>query len=502
MSSDRNSYTSIIKAISLFGGLKVIQILISIIRSKVIAVLIGPGGMGIANLLISTTSIISSISGFGLETSAVREISKAYSSNDNNKINRTVSSLRKIIWVSGILGTTITFILSPVLSELAFGNKEHIVSFKIISIILLFNQLNVGKSVLLQGTFNYKFLAKSALYGNLIALFLSLPLYYFWREKGIVPAIAISALITLLFTWIYSKKIPFKKIRLSLSETLIEAREMVILGFVLALVGLVGQLSGYLMNISISHLGSISDVGLYTAGYSIANTYVFLILSSMSTDYIPRLSAFSHDEKILSDIINKQAILLITLITPLIIIFIVFIKEIVITLYSKEFLPIIGMIEWFMFGMLFRAISWTLSYSFIAKGDAKIFFFYELFISIISLFLNIIGYKWLGFTGLGLSFICTYIIYLIQMYYLSNKRFNFSFSHEFYQILFPQLILSFICITMAKLVGYLFIRYLIGTIILCFSLIFTYSTIDKQIGIKLIIISLKQKIFGKDVNKN
>lgn len=502
MSSDRNSYSSIIKAISLFGGVKVFQILISIIRSKIIAILIGPAGMGIESLLTSTVSMVTSITGFGLQISGVRNISKAHSSNDEDEINKTVSVLRKIVWLTGVLGVVVTFVFANYLSKLAFGNIDNSNSFRIIAVILLFNQLNVGQTVLLQGTFHYKYLAKASLYGNIMALLLTVPLYYFWRTNGIVPAIVTSSVITLFFSWYYSKKVGFEKINLSLKQTFLEGKEMVVLGFILAAVGLIGQLSGYLMNIVISHFGSLVDVGLYSAGYNIANTYVFLILSSMSTDYVPRLSAVSNDNFLLSDIINKQAILLVTLITPIIIIFIVLIKEIVILLYSKEFLPVIGMIEWIMFGMLFRSISWAISYSFIARGNSKVFFWNELIISIISLSLNTLGYYLFGFTGLGFSFIATYLLYTIQLIYLGNKQFGFSFTIDFYKILIPQLLLCTICIISTKLIGYSFYRYIVGLILFSISMYLTYGVLDKLVGVKPIILEMSNKLFKKSSKSN
>lgn len=498
MSSDRNSYSSIIKAISLFGGVKIFQILVSIIRSKAIAVLIGPIGMGIESLLISTTSMVASITGCGLQISGVRNISKAFTANDESYLNRNVSVLQKIVWLTGVVGTIVTFVLSDYLSRLAFGNVDDSVYFKVVSVILLFNQLNVGQTVLLQGTFNYKYLAKASLYGNVIALLLTVPLYYVWRKEGIVPAIIISSITTLFFSWFYSRKISFKKVHLTFNETYHEGKEMIVLGSILAAVGVIGQLSGYLMNIVISHVGSLADVGLYSAGYNIANTYVFLIFSSMSTDYVPRLSAASNSNSSLSDIINKQAILLVTLIAPIIIIFIVLIKEIVILLYSADFLPVIGMIEWIMFGMLFRAISWAISFSFIARGNSKVFFFNELIINIISLSLNVVGYVWLGFTGLGLSFIATYLIYGIQLLYIGRKQFGFSFTSEFYKILLPQFFLCVLCIAFSKFIGYSFFRYVGGFIIFNLSLLLAYRVLDRLIGIKSLIVELKAKVFNKN----
>lgn len=61
--SDKKSYQQILKTTSLFGGVQFFSILIAVIRTKLIAVFIGPSGMGIIALLNSTLGIISSISG-------------------------------------------------------------------------------------------------------------------------------------------------------------------------------------------------------------------------------------------------------------------------------------------------------------------------------------------------------------------------------------------------------------------------------------------------------
>ena len=58
--NNRNSYGSILKSIGLFGGVKLFQILVGIIRNKFVAVLLGPVGMGICGMITSTTNLVNS----------------------------------------------------------------------------------------------------------------------------------------------------------------------------------------------------------------------------------------------------------------------------------------------------------------------------------------------------------------------------------------------------------------------------------------------------------
>ena len=51
MTNNDQSYRQILKATSLFGGVQVFSIIISVIRSKAIAVWLGPLGVGIIGLL-------------------------------------------------------------------------------------------------------------------------------------------------------------------------------------------------------------------------------------------------------------------------------------------------------------------------------------------------------------------------------------------------------------------------------------------------------------------
>lgn len=498
MENDRNSYRSIIKATSLFGGTKLFQILISIIRSKFIAVLLGPNGMGIAGLITSSTELISAITGLGLRTSGVQGVSKAYASGDETNKNTIITVLRKLIFITGITGTVLTFCFSSYLSKWAFGNNDYSLSFKIVSVILFFNQLNIGQTVLLQGTFHYKYIAKSALLGSIIGLFLTIPLYYFWGIDGIVPAIIIAALVQLLLSWHFARKVPYKKVDLSLKEILHHGKSMLTLGIVIAFTGFAGQGKEYLLRVFIANYGNIVDVGLFTAGFAIASTYVDMVLSAMSTDYSPRLAAVaSNDKDMMIQVINKQAILLITVLAPIIILFIVFIKQVIVLLYSNKFIDITDMLEWIMFGMFFRAISWAISFSFVARGESKIFFWNELLAVCYSLIFSMSGYLLIGLTGLGIAFFLTYLCYSIHMFLLARRNFGFSFDINFFKTFLIQAILLSACFVIIKMIGYDFYRYLIGLVFFILITLSTLNELDKMIGLRLLMDNFKSRLINE-----
>jgi len=125
MPDQKSSYRQIMKATSIFGGVQVFQIIIQIIRSKFIAILLGPIGMGIAGLLTTTTNFIGVLADFGLGTSAVKDIAAAHGTGNETRISTVATVLRRLVWITGILGTLVTLILSPWLSQLTFGNHNY-----------------------------------------------------------------------------------------------------------------------------------------------------------------------------------------------------------------------------------------------------------------------------------------------------------------------------------------------------------------------------------------
>lgn len=494
MQKDLNSYYSIFKAISLFGGVKVFQIIIGIVKNKFIAVLLGPTGMGIAGMITSTTGFISSLSGFGLETSAVKEVAQAHSSSDEFSVNKVITVLRKLILFTGILGMILTFLFSSYLSVWAFGNEDYSISFKIVSVILLMNQLSIGQTVLLQGTFRYKFMAKASFIGSILGLVITVPLYYFYGFNAIVPAIILASFFNLLLTWFYSLKIPYEPVKLSVRQVFQEGRTMLVLGLTIAITGVINTGQVFFLRLMISRYGSLSDVGLYSAGMTIATSYIGIVLTAMSSDYSPRLASVAHDKNLMIETINKQAILLTTILAPLIIAFIVFIKEVILILYSDQFISISGMIEWIMFGMFFRAISWSISFSFVANNNPGAFLLNTVLSSSYSLVFSVFGYIWFGFQGLGMAFCLTNIIYTLHMMILGNRIFGFQFNSDFLKISIPQILLSGAAFALMKSITSGLLHYGFGLIFIILVSSFAYYHLNKMIDIKALTGALKKKI--------
>jgi O-antigen/teichoic acid export membrane protein len=481
----QSSYKHIIKATTIFGGVQVIIILVGIVRSKFIAMLLGPVGIGISGMLTATTGILSGLTNFGLGTSAIRDISSAYESGNTKRFAIVSNVLIRCVWVTGLLGMILTLVFSPLLSYLSFGNYDYTIAFLFLSITLLINQLNSGHLVILQGSRKFSHLAKANFAGNIIGLFTTIPLYYVWGIDGIVPAIIIAAFTSLFSSYYFKRKIFFEKIRISKVRSIAEGKQMLKIGFMLSFSGFITLIFSYIVRLFIIRYGGISQLGLYNVGFNIITTYVGIIFSAMVTEYYPRLSSISNNIENSNKAINDQAEIALIILGPIIVSFILFSDCIINILYTKEFIAIQEMIVWAAFGMIFKSISWSIAILILAKSKTTLFFITELVSNLYIIALNIIGYYFYGLVGLGLSFAVTYIIYVLHVYFVCKKYFKFEFNKKLIYLSGIQIVYAIISLLIFYFCDSFF--NIMALVTLLFSILFSLNELNKRIDIKKLI---------------
>lgn len=481
MIDSKSSYRQIIKSTSVFGSVQVFNILISVVRSKVIAIYIGPAGIGLIGLFNSALNLVASFTNAGIETSGVKVISMA--ENNPKSLSKEVSIMKRLIWITGILGTITIAVLSPLLSKFSFGNYEYTLAFVLISFTLLFKQLTNGNLIILQGLGKIKYLAKANLLGNLLGLLISLPLYYYFKIDGIVPSIMISSIVAMLVAFYFRAKIKIDSVNLTNKEVFAEGKELILLGFSLSLIGLLTALSSYILQIFISNYKNVSEVGFYSAGFTILNTYVGIIFTAMATDYYPRLAKVSHDNSLVKKIVIEQSIIAVLLLTPIIVVFLVLAPTVIRLLYSVEFLPITPLVCWGILGMIIKAVSWSMGYILIAKGDSKTFIKTSIGFNSLFLVINIAGYYFYGLEGLGIAFFINYIFHFLGLKIITSKKYSFNFDVEFYKLFFRSIsicIATFLCLNVESL----FLKYLLLTILILTSFCFAIIQLNKKLNFK------------------
>src|SRR6186997_633172 len=92
---ERQSYGHILKTSALIGGSSIVNIAVSVVRTKAMALLLGPAGVGLVGLYSSILNLTHSIAGMGINQSGVRQIAEAAGSGNTQRVARTAAVLRR-----------------------------------------------------------------------------------------------------------------------------------------------------------------------------------------------------------------------------------------------------------------------------------------------------------------------------------------------------------------------------------------------------------------------
>lgn len=487
-STIESSYKQILKATTLFGGVQTFKIFISLVRVKFVAVLLGPSGMGILNLLLLPIGLIEQLTGLGISYSSVREISQAVSNERKEKLGNTISVFKRFLWITGLVGTILTFILSAKISRWTFGNGDYTHVFMFLSIVLLINSLSNGYSSILQGLRKLHHLALSSAIGSIVGLLISLPIYYKYRINGIVPTIFITALITLLINFYFYRKTEKQKSNISWKETFKEGNNMIKLGIFITLGSLISTLVSYLINIYIGRMGGVNDVGLYQASLNITDKSVGLIFAAMATDYYPKLSGLFTNRAKMFELVNHQAEIALLFLGPIVILLITTLPILIRILYTANFINIVNVIPFMILGMPFKTASWAMGFILLAKGNSRLFLLCEIFANITILTCSVIFYKFWGLIGLGFSLFISHFIYFIFMSIIIRGKHHFTYSKKFYQIFCITIIICLVSVLIITKVLSPF-SFLLNSLLFIIITLFSYFEINKRISIHSAIIS-------------
>jgi len=275
-------------------------------------------------------------------------------------------------------------------------------------------------------------MAKATVIGSALGLVTSIPLYYWFGIRGIVPAMILSAITVLFLSWYFSRRIRIERVQMSVIETVNTGLGMARLGIYMTIAGFVATFSAYVLNAFISNRGGVDQVGLYNAGWGVLSQYTGLIFAAMATDYFPRLSAVQRDNEKVKELVRQQGETALLIMTPMLAFLIVAMPLVIRILYTPAFLPVVMFANLSILGMQFKAVSWAMGYVYLAKGNGRLFMIMEIIAGAIILIMNLLFYYLYRLNGLGISFIITYLLGMIISYLVLKTKYDFALPQKFF----------------------------------------------------------------------
>lgn len=414
----------LVRSMAIIGSASVVNVLIGVARVKIIALLLGPAGIGLLGILVNIYEAGRQLSGLGLEISGVRQI--ATSSGDPAELARVRSVLMGASLIQGAIGMATIWLLRERLALWIIGDTDHAALVGLVGVAVLIGLISGAHVAILQGVRRIGDIARVTIFGA--ALFTLCSVLAVWRfgENGLIAVVLLQPLASLGLAWRYVRRLPRPVTApLSRADILRHWRVMAGVGVALMAGAVLLMLNLLIIRSMTTRVLGIEATGHFQASWAISIQYIGFILGAMTADYYPRLSALIHDRRAAIGLVNDQIQIAVALGGPVLLVLLGAAPWVIVLLYSAEFTPTVSALQWQCLGNVMKLASWAMGFILVAQGRSVLMFATTLLWN--ALFL---GFVWwllpgMGIEAIGLGFTICYGFQLMLASWLSKRLLGF-----------------------------------------------------------------------------
>nr|WP_226831136.1 O-antigen translocase [Acidithiobacillus thiooxidans] len=411
---------------SIMGGSQIINIATRLVKMKVVAVLLGPAGIGFIGLYQNLIQTASSVASLGLNSAGTRQIAKAQAEGGDTAVSRTRQALLWGTSILALIGSVIFWLASDWIARHILADEHRANDVAWLSIGVALTVAVGSQEALLVGLRQIGDIARINVGAGVLGTILGIPVLWLWGIHGLVAMVLIVPAVTFLFGHFYVKRLvahaapPFR-----LSEIAHEWRELFTLGSALMVSGLVMTSGLLLVRTLVQQDLGVVALGQFQASWIIGMTYLGFVLGAMGTDYYPRLTAVIHDANAANRLINEQTEVALLLCAPILLAMLGLAPWVIYLLYSADFAPAAEILRWQLLGDIFKVMSWPLGYVILAKGAGKTFVTTETIYIGVFVLASLIGLPLFGVTATGIAYVMFNAVGLPIVWILARRSIGF-----------------------------------------------------------------------------
>jgi len=413
-SQEDRKIKQLLKATTLSGTFTVLNTVISFVKTKAMALLLGTEGVGFIGQLNSFYLLLSNVTSLGNNVGVTRFVADFEARGEREKINRLIHSVRLVIGFFVVCCEVLGVVFTRTLSVWILKDEKYFFVIIIALIGLPFTVLYHFYRSVFTGLLEIRTYVLTGALTALAGLFLLLPLVYFFRLNGAVWHIALFAVAGLFIAHFFYKRIWARRLAgLARTPAIDRAILWSILQFGAA--SLIATTSLYLANLIVrkvilDHLGW-AQAGIYAAMLQMSNQCIQLVLESINTYCYPRLSGLRKSEEVVREL-NEILRLTLSLVTPLIVAFVLFKDLIIIVFLSREFLLASSLIGMQLLGDAFKAVGWSIGVNLLPMKKLKAFALIDVLWSALFASLStVLAPRW-GLKGILTAYLASYAFHV------------------------------------------------------------------------------------------
>lgn len=445
------SHKQILRSSLVIGSASLINIIIGLLRMKLVAVMLGPSGVGLVGVLNNWMAVGTTVSSVGIGTAATRAIAEAKEASDQKRVDSVRASLFWLTIVLSSSGMIAFVIVGEIFSHLIIeeSGKSYFLSYVAIGVAL--SVAAGSQRALLTGMRRVRDIAIVTILSSLFSAVIGCLAIYAIGEAGVIVLVLAGPLGGFLVGSIFVSKVPKGRVKLNFSHMCVMWREFFGLGGSVMLAGVSIMLGELVVRVIVQRYEGGDGLGYFQASWSISMTYIGFILGAMGADYYPRLAGSIHNKVLARRLVNEQAEVAVLLSGPVLVGMMAFSPVILSLLYTDEFVSAASVLRWQILGDVFKVVSWPMGFVILASNKGRIFVLTEFFAIFVFCVLSWLFVPVYGVEAVGFSFFVMYFSYLPLLAYVSWRLIGYKVS---YFLIRESLVLFFAVIFVAVLGSY------------------------------------------------
>jgi PST family polysaccharide transporter len=413
------SHRQILRSSAIVGSASVINVAIGIVKVKVLAVLLGPAGVGLMGLYQNIVGVASTFAGCGIGNSGVRQLAASVGEAD------VLAIVRRTLWMSNLIlgaaGLVILWLLREPVTEWIFSDTAHVGEVGWLGLGVLLTLIAASQTALLQGLRRIGDIARVKVISAFFAAVTGILLIYLLGEDGIVWFVLVAPAISVVVAAYFAARLPRLHTPHDWQAVGRQWQAMLRLGIpfmVAGLLTLVTQLAA--RSIILRELG-LDASGYFQAAWAISMTYIGFVLGAMSADYYPRLTGVINDHPRARKLVDEQAEVALLLAGPVLLAMITLAPWVIHLLYADSFAPAVDVLRWQVMGDILKVASWPMGFILLAMGHGGVYMGTQFTWNAAYLGAIVLGIEELGLVVAGVGFWFAYLVLMGIVIFLSAR---------------------------------------------------------------------------------
>lgn len=398
----------------------VVKMLTGFISIKVIASIIGPGGIALIGQLGNFSTILLTIASGGINNGVTKHVAEHQGL--PGKVGTIITSALKITMLFSVLASVFLIFGAKFLSTAILKSEKFAFIFWIFGGTIILYALNNLILSVINGHREFRKYISINIITSITGMVFTILLVLAWNVRGaLIAFVSYQSVIFFVTLAMVRKSHWFRTdvLREKIDRTVVKALlKFSLMTFVSAMMVPTAQL---VIRGILSRDLSLSHAGIWEGMNRISGIYLMVITTSLSVYYLPKLSGSkSHAE-------TRETILtLLKFVMPIMIIAlagIYLLRDLVIrVLFTGEFTLMRDLFIYQLTGDIFKIATWAIAYQMWAKGLTLLFISTEIIFNVTLVLLSVFCINRYLLEGASMAYMLNYILCFVTMVFIFRKQ--------------------------------------------------------------------------------